>query len=1078
MPIQNRDDAVEVEERISRVFAVSPEQRAVDVRGLFVEVLDFNAASGQVSLTGATGSVHLPDVAERVAEMDGVHVLFIALPASDTDRVRKAEVDAAAKVLADQLGDDMLLVFTNPSATQIHVILPTFAGVRPTLRRMVLDRDLPRRTAIQQVSNIYWNYQASSSIRTALDQSFDVEPVTRDFFSEYKRIFEAAEQSVTGFPNTDAGKDNRRSFVQTLFNRLMFVYFLSRKGWLRFGGSSDYLNALWQDYGSLDGDHDFYTARLKPLFFAGLNNPQSQDLNRDNPVLYRAIGDVPFLNGGLFEQNELDRLENITVPNAAIEQVLSGLFDRFNFTVMESTPFDIEVAVDPEMLGKVFEELVTGRHDSGAYYTPRPVVSFMCREALKGYLEGQDTGLTSEAIASFVDAQETDSIQVAQARRIADALAQVTVVDPACGSGAYLLGMMQELIELQTALYNAGADAKALYDLKLEIIQRNLYGVDIDDFAVNIAMLRMWLSLAIDYEGEKPEPLPNLDFRVVCGDSLLGPDPSSGVEVQGTLGRDADRIKQLGQLKAEYLRAFDGSKKASLRQGIGELTEEIRQALGNVGVADGIMDWRVDFAEVLNSGRGFDIAIANPPYVQLQSNGGRLANLYRNAGYQTFARTGDIYQLFYERGCQVLTPSSGLLTYITSNSWLKAEYGKSTRRYFAENHTPLRLLELGKDVFESAIVDSGIMVARLGKSEETGRAVDLDRLTDKTFPPPEHLWGELRPDGEKPWSVLSAVERSVMDKMEVVGTPLKEWDISIFRGVTTGYNAAFVISTATKEALIAADPKSTEIIKPVLRGRDVQRYQAGWAGLWLIYSHQGIKIDDYPAIQSHLLPHKASLEKRTGGARRDQSGNVFVPYQWYELQADYYGSGRYLDFAKEKLFWMDLTENGRFAYDDKPDFCVNSAYMLCGASLKYLCAVLNSTLITWFMRNTALNSGMGVTRWVRFTVETIPIPKISEAEQDPFIELVDEILAAKSADPEADTEPLEWEIDRLVYDLYGLTEEEDTAVERSLGLIHATDEEEDAAILRAMLEGKEEAQAEGYASREEVMAILQELDGD
>ena len=162
------------------------------------------------------------------------------------------------------------------------------------------------------------------------------------------------------------------------------------------------------------------------------------------------IGNPPFLNGGLFEQTELDQRGDITMPDAAIEQVLSGLFDRFNFTVMESTPFDIEVAVDPEMLGKVFEELVTGRHDSGAYYTPRPVVSFMCREALKGYLEGQDTGLTSEAIARFVDAQDTEVIQVAQARRIADALAQVTVVDPACGSGAYLLGMMQELIELQT----------------------------------------------------------------------------------------------------------------------------------------------------------------------------------------------------------------------------------------------------------------------------------------------------------------------------------------------------------------------------------------------------------------------------------------------------------------------------------------------------------------------------------------------------------------------------------------------------------------------------------------------------
>ena len=331
------------------------------------------------------------------------------------------------------------------------------------------------------------------------------------------------------------------------------------------------------------------------------------------------IGDVPFLNGGLFEESELDRRDGIAVPDEAIGQVLEGLFDRFNFTVMESTPFDIEVAVDPEMLGKVFEELVTGRHDSGAYYTPRPVVSFMCREALKGYLEGQGTGLASEAIARFVDHQDTEGIGVAQARDVARALAEVTVVDPACGSGAYLLGMMQELIELQTALYNAGADAKALSDLKLEIIQRNLYGVDIDSFAVNIAMLRMWLSLAIDYEGATPEPLPNLDFKVVCGDSLLGPDPSSGAEVQVVLGQDVERVRLLGELKGKFLRASTGADKDRLRKEIAGLTALIRDETSSEAT-EGVVDWRVQFAEVFaEDRRGFDIAIANPPYISVEN---------------------------------------------------------------------------------------------------------------------------------------------------------------------------------------------------------------------------------------------------------------------------------------------------------------------------------------------------------------------------------------------------------------------------------------------------------------------------
>ena len=288
---------------------------------------------------------------------------------------------------------------------------------------------------------------------------------------------------------------------------------------------------------------------------------------------------MPFLNGGLFEETDLDKRKDIDIPDIIIEQILDGLFERFNFTVMESTPYDVEVAVDPEMLGKVFEELVTGRHDSGAYYTPRPVVSFMCREALKGYLEGKDTGLEAAAIAQFVEQHDTSGISLIGAPRVSEALSDVTVVDPACGSGAYLLGIMQELIELQTILYNIGVDAKKIYDLKLEIIQRNLYGADIDEFAVNIAMLRMWLSLAIEYEGDEPEPLLNLDFKVLCGDSLLGPDPSAGVEIQGTLGQDMEQFRRLGQLKAEYMRVSLGTDKDRLRSQIGELTGQIREAL-------------------------------------------------------------------------------------------------------------------------------------------------------------------------------------------------------------------------------------------------------------------------------------------------------------------------------------------------------------------------------------------------------------------------------------------------------------------------------------------------------------------
>ena len=957
--------------------------------------------------------------------------------------MRKGEAVVAAKLIADQLGDDLLLVFTNTSASQLHLINPSFAGAQPTLRRMVVGRDVPRRTAVQQVSNIYWNHRKKGSIREALGDAFDVEAVTKSFFAEYKKIFEAAEEGVSGFGASEEEREERRLFVQTLFNRLMFVYFLQRKGWLSFQGDKDYLNALWHDYRSTCYQTNFYTTRLYHLFFAGLNNPQSRNLSRDNLELHATIGDVPFLNGGLFEQTDLDKRTSVIVPDGAIERVLRGLFDRFNFTVLESTPFDIEVAVDPEMLGKVFEELVTGRHDSGSYYTPRPVVSFMCREALKGYLEGQDSGVSPEAVAKFVDERDTSGITLDGARRAAAALDEVTVVDPACGSGAYLLGMMQELVELQAALYNVRADNRSLYDLKLHIIQRNLYGVDIDEFAVNIAMLRMWLSLAIDYEGDSPPPLPNLDFKVVRGDSLLGPDPSAGVEVQIGLGRDVEQIRRLGERKAEYLRASAGPEKGRLRGEIQALEEQVKTELGDGAVSEDAVDWRLQFAEVFANG-GFDIAMANPPYIQLQKDGGKLGRLYEKVGFATFVRTGDVYQLFYERGCQVLRPDRGLLAYITSNSWLKAEYGKRLRRYFSQRHTPLRLLELGKDVFESAIVDSSVLILRKGGGGETFPAVDMDTLPTGDFPPQESLWAQVRPDGEAPWSILSPLEQCVMDKMLAVGTPLAEWDVKINYGIKTGFNDAFIIDDATRRALIAKDPNSAEIIKPVLRGRDIQRYQAAWAGLWLIDTHNGysgvpaIDIRDYPAVQDHLERFYTRLEKRQDKGRTP-----------YNLRNCAYHE----DFAKEKLFWMDMSAQGKFAYSDTEMYCNDKGFIMTNGPLKYLCAVLNSSLIAWTMKKLALTTGMGLIQWKKFTVQRLPIPKVSAEKERPFVLLVDEILEAKAADPEADTSQLETEIDELVYELYGVTEEEIATVERRLGLVHGSEEAEDTGLVRPWRRG-------------------------
>ena len=708
MPIINRQDASDVELRMQSVFgAGSRQERVGEIRRLFVETLDFEPASGEVSLAGGRRGVELPDSAARVASLEGVNVAYVHL---DTRRVRRAEASEAVRLVSNQLDGDLLTVFTNQDASQLHLIYPNFKGVRPTLRRMVIERDLPRRTAVMQLSNIYWRWRDTGSLHAALDSAFDVEAVTREFFTEYKSVFDRALDDITGFGPDETEQEAKKVFAQTLFNRLMFVYFISRKGWLSFDGDRDYLNALWNDY-SKDanppsdaddwgvGSSNFYADRLRLLFFAGLNNYRSRDTSSD-PETERLIGNPPFLNGGLFDRTDEDELHGVFVPDSVIRSMFDDLFERFNFTVMESTPFDIEVAVDPEMLGKVFEELVTGRHDSGAYYTPRPVVSFMCREALKGYLGSRIAALDEDAIRAFVDDRDTSGVSVSDAREIGRALDEVTVVDPACGSGAYLLGMMQELVELQTELYNVGLNSKSLYDLKLQIIERNLYGADLDRFAVNIAMLRLWLSLSIEYDDPgDPPPLPNLDFKIVRGDSLLGPDPSP--DNYGDLFRHQVNsvAERLAGLKARFQNAI-GPAKDSLRKQIEAVQSDLTDALADSPAPENAVDWRVQFGEVFVKG-GFDIAVANPPYgITIQDE------------RSSAIGNSDSYTNFMARAIEIAP--SGIMAYITPTSWETGDRFKDFRKFLFENMALGSVVNLPYDVFETPYVDTAITVGSIG----------------------------------------------------------------------------------------------------------------------------------------------------------------------------------------------------------------------------------------------------------------------------------------------------------------------------------------------------------------------------
>ena len=291
---------------------------------------------------------------------------------------------------------------------------------------------------------------------------------------------------------------------------------------------------------------------------------------------------------------------------------------------------------------------------------------------------------------------------------------------------------------------------------------------------------------------------------------------------------------------------------------------------------------------------------------------------------------------------------------------------------------------------------------------------------------------------------MSLTEHGIFDKMRAVGTPLKDWTVKINYGIKTGYNKAFIIDDSTRAKLIEADSKSREIIRPLLRGKDIRRFRTESSGQWLIDSHNGfgtvgpVDIQKYAAVKAHLDLYLPQLEKRGDKGK--------TPYNLRDC-------AYYEDFSKEKLLWIELVDRGRFTYDDTGVFCANTAYTLSGHSVKYLCAVLNSNLTTWFMNNTALTSGMGATRWIKTFVETIPVPMLSADEQSPFVRLVDRILEAKAADPDADTSELEEQIDWLVYDLYGLTDEETAAVSDYFWDGSLSEGEEDQALLRAMDEG-------------------------
>lgn len=876
----------------------------------------------------------------------------------------------------------------------------------------ILGRGQPCRTPAERLDTLQKKQRAASL--DDLLAAFKVEPLFKEFFADYRRAFEKVEDLIR--PSLPE-KETLRLFTQRLFNRLMFLAFVERKGWLKIGRRTDYLAALAALYEERrKAKTSFYRDHLVPLFFEGLNNPARSHTAHDP-----RFGSVPYLNGGLFEKADdgTDDRASLVVPDEALDAILSGLFARYNFTVAESTPLDVEVAVDPEMLGKVFEELVTGRHEQGSYYTPKPIVSFMCREALVGHLASRCEKETRLALEAFVHDHKPDDLRDAEA--VLRALRTVTVCDPACGSGAYLLGMLHELLELRTCLFaaNQKLDGRTAHERKLEIIERNLYGVDKDAFAVNIARLRLWLSLAVEYDGSHPPPaLPNLDFKIEQGDSLAAPAPADVLRDAGSLPLLLPTVRDFAGKKARFITAH-GADKEALKTEITALKQSLKTWLATEGPADAF-HWALEFAEVflpsnptatlagelslvndaqkqqelLNpqstirnlQSRGFDIVLANPPYVRMELIKPQKPVLRKRFPH-VHAERADLYVYFYARAHDLLR-DGGTAAFISSNKWLRAGYGESLRQHLLDAQAFGVVMDFGElPVFEAAATDAAIFIWKKEPRRESdtrwAMVKDLDRCFAEgvrahflglTVPVPAAQFGKGKP------RLATSATADLRKRMEKSGPSLGTlFPELICWGIKTGLNDAFIIPQAKRDELVAETPAAAEIIKPLLAGDDVRRYETHYRSEHLIYTRHGLDIRRYPSVEKHLRRFRSFKDEKGKTVGLDHRATA---QEWFELQQP---SPRLVPILEApKLLYPIIGKECRFVLD-AAQFYVNDKVFILPTADYYLLAVLNSASAFAFLKETCVTHGDkdagGRLEFRAIYLETLPIPAASKAER-------------------------------------------------------------------------------------------------
>jgi len=968
-------------------------------------------------------------------------------------------------------------------------------------------------------------------------EAFSVEKLSKSFFNEYVKHYDLFCEYMVSKPSIRQtifnGEEKAiRDFTKKLLGRIVFLYFIQKKGWLGVPLGSDwgqgnfnFLTKLFENHKNPDL---FYPEILSRLFFDTLNTKRINDeieLVKGQPCR------IPFLNGGLFEED--DKKHRNLIFDAQLFRNLFDFFNQYNFTIYEDDPNDHTVAVDPEMLGHIFENLLEDNKDKGAFYTPKEIVHYMCQESLiehlatwfeeKGYevisytglnkpdqpqifsvnqgrkgqllLEVENTAASKQIdrllIEKLLKKKLDDSdkkLVVKHSKEFEQALKSVKICDPAIGSGAFPMGLLHEIFTAKQTLWQFQhgnlVDFPAS-EVKLNIIQNSIYGVDIEKGAVDIARLRFWLSLIVD----EPEPktLPNLDYKIVVGNSLVSKlddeiidiDWSLKGAIQGEMfgnesalarktilekisreqkeffNSESDKHKlavDIRKLKIDLLVTqfeqmvkaanmehepkavnFKDKKKFTVAMelylkilGWKETINKLKTLKGKPEQPLNFFDWKLDFPEVMNESVankvGFDIVIGNPPYVQMQKNGGQLATELKNKNYSTFERTGDLYSIFYELGFQLLKPK-GVHTFITSSQWMKANYGTSLRNLFLTKN-PLKLIALGPGVFESAVVDTNILIAKNEVYNKVlsgaiiAKAKELEGIIAQKFTSMPYV-------SEDKWAILDGSKKGLSEKLNTNGKTLKNWGLNIYRGILTGFNEAFIIDEAKKEKLINEDAKSKEIIKPILRGREIEKYYTEWDGGYLINTHNGIKskkiekveINKYQSVKKHLDGFKEKLS-----SRQDQGDT------YYNLRNCAYIN----EFKKEKIIWKRIGSQLRFSYSNEEIFSLDSTCIATGEKIKYLTGLLNSKLCNYLMFESAPKTGMGDLIISVQALEPIPVFYPNEQQELLIVNIVDKIIDNKYQGK--DTTALEQQIDNLVYLLYNLTYDEVKVIDPEFGL--------------------------------------------